>query len=116
MECTFGILKQRFSILRHGSRLGSIKNVDQIWLTCCALHNKLILLDGMNENWGIGESQSENLNNNNNTNNHYQHFSMARLNRNLSNFSDDASSIMHSSIFEQYTINGKRQVNKMRLE
>ena len=116
VECTFGILKQRFSILRHGVRLGSIKNVDQIWLTCCALHNKLLLIDGMNENWGIGESQSVNHNSENDTNNNYQNFCMTRLNRNLNKYSNDTSSIIHQSIFQPYTVDGKRQVNKMPLD
>ena len=116
VECTFGILKQRFSVLRHGVRLGSIKNVDQIWLTCCALHNMLILIDGMDENWGIGESQNGNSNRAHETNKNYQHFSMSRLNRDLSMFSNDSSSVIHQTIFDPYTFEGKRHINKMPLE
>ena len=113
VECTFGILKQRFSVLRNGIRLGSIKNVDQVWLTCCAIHNKLILLDGMNENWGIGESDVNVSNQNNTTNQNHQPFSVTRLNRNLNAYSSDESSTIHSSVFDQYIVDNKRQVHLM---
>ncbi len=44
VECTFGILKGRWRILK----------ADYIWLTCCALHNWLLDIDGMNEIWVSG--------------------------------------------------------------
>jgi Plant transposon protein len=54
VECTFGILKGRFSILRTGIRLHKIDSVDQLWCTCCALHNMFLDDDGLNVNWEQG--------------------------------------------------------------
>jgi len=34
VECTFGILKGRFRILKTGIRLQSLSAVDDIWFTC----------------------------------------------------------------------------------
>ena len=45
VECTFGIMKGNFCILRYGLRLQSIKRCDQLFLTCCALHNRLLFVD-----------------------------------------------------------------------
>jgi hypothetical protein len=42
VECTFGILKGRFLILRSPSRYHKLEYMDNVWLTCCALHNMLI--------------------------------------------------------------------------
>jgi hypothetical protein len=49
-ECTFGILKGRFRVLRTGIRLDGPAASDKVWLTCCALHNFLIEEDGL-EDW-----------------------------------------------------------------
>ena len=54
VECTFGILKGRFSVLRTGLRLQDIDKCDEIWLTCCALHNRLLFIDGLHKNWEGG--------------------------------------------------------------
>jgi hypothetical protein len=43
VECTFGILKSRFQILRSQSRYHKIERMDNVWKTCCVIHN--ILLD-----------------------------------------------------------------------
>ena len=43
VECTFGKLKGRFRILATASRLCNITQMDDVWKTCCALHN--ILMD-----------------------------------------------------------------------
>ena len=51
VECTFGILEKRFTILDHGIEAKSIKQADQVWLTCCALHNFILERDGMDEEW-----------------------------------------------------------------
>ena len=56
MECTFGILKGRFSILRYDLRINSIDMCDKIWLTYCALHNRLLFIDELHENWESGLS------------------------------------------------------------
>ena len=47
VECTFGILKGRFCILRYGVRMESIDRWDQLWATCCALHNMLLFVDDL---------------------------------------------------------------------
>ena len=42
VECVFGILKGRCRILKVGIRVHGIEATDNIWLTCCALHNMLL--------------------------------------------------------------------------
>ena len=46
VECTFGIMKARWRILKYGLRYHSIEKCDQTWLTCCALHNMVLDKDG----------------------------------------------------------------------
>ena len=54
VECTFGILKGRWRILKYGIRLWGMKKCDSVWLTCCALHNWLLEVDGLAFGWEIG--------------------------------------------------------------
>jgi DDE superfamily endonuclease len=54
VECTFGIMKGRFRILKTGVRLHGVEATDKIWLTCCALHNFLLEADGLHEEWNNG--------------------------------------------------------------
>jgi hypothetical protein len=54
VECTFGILKGRFRILKTGVCLHGVEATDKIWLTCCALHNYFLELDGLDETWESG--------------------------------------------------------------
>jgi len=54
VECTFGILKGHWRILKSGIRMHSVGSVDRIWKTCCALHNWLLDVDGLSENWENG--------------------------------------------------------------
>jgi hypothetical protein len=42
VKCTFGILKGRWRILKAGVRIHGVDGVDDVWLTCCALHNWLL--------------------------------------------------------------------------
>ena len=42
VECTFGILKNRWRILKSGIRMHNTAVADNVWLTCCALHNMLL--------------------------------------------------------------------------
>ena len=42
VECTFGILKGRFTTLKSPLRYHKIEHLDNIWMTCCALHNLLL--------------------------------------------------------------------------
>jgi hypothetical protein len=51
VEWTFGILKGRWRILKSGLRLQGVDAVDKVWLTCCALHNWLLEIDGLNAEW-----------------------------------------------------------------
>ena len=46
VECTFGIAKGCFRILKPVSRLHGVDVADKIWLTCCALHGSLLDKDG----------------------------------------------------------------------
>ena len=39
VECTFGIMKSRFRILKTGISLQGVAVTDRVWKTCCALHN-----------------------------------------------------------------------------
>ena len=54
VECTFGILKGRWRILKYGLRLHSLMNADNVWKTCCALHNMLLEVDGLAAGWENG--------------------------------------------------------------
>uniref|UniRef100_A0A7S2XME1 DDE Tnp4 domain-containing protein n=1 Tax=Attheya septentrionalis TaxID=420275 RepID=A0A7S2XME1_9STRA len=54
VECTFGILKGRWRILKSGIRIGGIEGADRIFLTCCALHNWLLETDGLDDKWEEG--------------------------------------------------------------
>ena len=54
VECTFGILKGRWRILKSGVRTYGVDSVDHIWFTCCALHNWLLEVDGLSEKWVCG--------------------------------------------------------------
>ena len=54
VECTFGILKGRWRILKTGVRVYGVDRVDDIWLTCCALHNWLLDIDGISDQWNDG--------------------------------------------------------------
>ena len=51
VECTFRILKGRWRILKSGVRLHGVDAVDSVWFTCCALHNWLLEIDGLTEEW-----------------------------------------------------------------
>ena len=85
VECTFGILKTRFSILKYGIRLRSLNQCDNVWLTCCALHNMLLKIDGYDKNWTTGECQLNNENNDLTNNQTSQRpFAVSQLNDNLS--------------------------------
>jgi len=54
VECTFGILKGRWRILKEGILLHWLKDADPIWKTCFAMHNLLLEVDGLDEKWEDG--------------------------------------------------------------
>jgi len=47
VECFFGILKGRFRILKLGILFHDISDIDNMFFTCCTLHNMLHTFDGM---------------------------------------------------------------------
>jgi hypothetical protein len=49
-ECVFGILKQRFLILKHPMQFPDITTINKIFLVCCVLHNMLCDYNG-HDNW-----------------------------------------------------------------
>ena len=63
MVCTFGILKGRFRILKAGVRLHGVDVVDDIWKIWCILHNILLEVDGLTEEWSgeLGNFDKEDL-------------------------------------------------------
>jgi len=54
VECAFGILKGRWRILKAGVRIHGVIDADKIFKTCVALHNWLLEVDGLAEEWGEG--------------------------------------------------------------
>ena len=54
VACTFGILKGRWRILKSGIRIHGTDGPDQVLLTCCALHNKPLDINGLDEPWEQG--------------------------------------------------------------
>ena len=112
VECTFGILKGRFMVLKYGIRLNSISQCDKLWKTCCALHNKLLFIDGMDKGWDDSYDSDDDISDDEME----IPFSMERLNRHK----DDANTIKTSKYdvnhFDKYTKNGKRVVRKMPLD
>ena len=46
VECTFGILKGRWRILKARVQIHGVDSVHYIWFTCCALHNLYLKLMG----------------------------------------------------------------------
>ena len=59
VECTFSIVKGRFRVFKAPIRLHGINVVDKIWLTCCALQNWLLLIDGKNVEWTSDQPYNE---------------------------------------------------------
>jgi len=51
VECTFGILKGRFRILKTAVRLHRAIDIDKVFLTCCILHNMLLKEDNLVHVW-----------------------------------------------------------------
>jgi hypothetical protein len=51
VECVFGILKKRFRILKNAVELHNQKEIDNVFFTCCILHNVLHHYDGYDVRW-----------------------------------------------------------------
>ena len=56
IECAFGILKSRFRILRLPIRIHNVFEIDDMFVTCCILHNMCIDFDGWDDGWNLGGS------------------------------------------------------------
>jgi hypothetical protein len=59
VECTLGILKEQWRILKSGVRLHGVDPVDYVWSTCFALHNWLLDIVGLSDKWVGDVRQSE---------------------------------------------------------
>jgi hypothetical protein len=59
VECTFGILKGHFHVLKTGIHLHGTVNAEKIWCPCCALHNWLLEVDGLDAKWGESGNYDE---------------------------------------------------------
>ncbi len=57
VECTFEILKGRWRILKSGVQLHGVEAVDSVWFAYCALHNWLLEVDGLMDEWMGGVQQ-----------------------------------------------------------
>ena len=108
IECTFGIMKQRFHVLKHGIRLHVIANSDKVWSTCCALHNMLLFLDGLDKGWEDFSKDTKKLG-------MEIPFSMQRLNRHEDSVVINPGTEYGPDYFEKYMIKGKRIVRKLPL-
>lgn len=65
VECTFGILKKRFAILKHRSRLHSKELIEDIFRSCCVLHNMNYEFDGFDDGNEIDGSSMDRQQNDN---------------------------------------------------
>jgi hypothetical protein len=54
VECTFGILKGRFRCLKLPIYYHSKEAIDNMFFTCCILHNMLLSHDGLDSRWENG--------------------------------------------------------------
>ena len=57
VECTFGVVKRRFRILKVPIPYRAKEDIDNIMFTCCVLHN--ILLDHDAQEWTIVDDLEE---------------------------------------------------------
>ena len=57
VECTFGVLKGMWRILKSGVRISGVDLIDYVWFTCCALNNWLLDIDVLSEKWVGGVQQ-----------------------------------------------------------
>ena len=59
IECGFGILKQRFRILKLPLLMHDYDEIDDMFFTCCILHNMCIDFDGADDGWNLGGVDGE---------------------------------------------------------
>ena len=51
VECTFGILKGRFRALKLPIYFQTAEAIDNMFFTCCILHNMILAHDGLDRRW-----------------------------------------------------------------
>ena len=61
VECAFGILKARFRILKLPLLMHSCQEIDDIFFTCCILHNMCLDVDGADDGWHLGYGGQDGL-------------------------------------------------------
>ena len=54
VECTFGILKQRFRILKNPFQYHDLDTMEDVFVVCGMIHNILLIVDGGANNWEAG--------------------------------------------------------------
>ena len=59
IECLFGMMKQEFAILKYGRRFNSLEVMDEIFLTCCAIHNQRRVIAGTDMPWTSEERHDD---------------------------------------------------------
>ena len=57
VECAFGILKSRFRVLKLPIRMCDFQEIDDMFFTCCILHNMCLDFDGGDDGWYLGDLQ-----------------------------------------------------------
>ena len=104
VECTFGILKGRWRILKAGVKLHGVNNCDKIWKTCCALHNILLDVDGLSQNWEgeLGVFDCDDFSDN-------MPFALTRLNNPLARRQYDSSGMGPTSSITNENVDNENQ-------
>lgn len=51
VECLFGRLKSRFRFLKNSIELHQQAQIDNVFFTCCILHNMILMYDGLDSRW-----------------------------------------------------------------
>ena len=108
IECTFGIMKKRFNVLKSGIRLHKISDCDKVWATCCALHNRLLIIDELDKCWDQSTKEKGYLK-------FDIPFSMQRLNRHKDDEEIRPGTDYGDNFFVKYSQGAKRVVRKMPL-
>ena len=117
VECTFGIMKRRFGILKSGIRLFEVESCDELFLTCCALHNLLLFHDD-NDEWDLENNDNICSSFNNN-------FALSRLenpgienntSRGKSQRIDEKLTAKDNYNIKNATVNGTRVILKLSFE
>jgi len=59
VECSFGILKGRFRIFKLPIQSHKFAEIDDMFVTCCILHNMCLDFDGGDVGWNVDGSDGE---------------------------------------------------------